>query len=59
VESGGAVREVGHYVLFCDENGRAIPWLQPLQSIGANGLHAVVIAPEREFSASLHESCGA
>jgi hypothetical protein len=46
VESGGAVREVGHYVLFCDENGRAIPWLQPLQSIGANGLHAVVIAPE-------------
>jgi hypothetical protein len=46
VESGGAVREVGHYVLFCDENGRTIPWLQPVQSIGANGLHAVVIAPK-------------
>ncbi len=45
VESGGAVREVGHYVLFCDEDGQAIPWLQPVQSIGANGLHAVVIAP--------------
>lgn len=45
VESGGAVREIGHFVAFCDANGRSLPWLQPLQSIGANGLHAVVIAP--------------
>jgi hypothetical protein len=45
VESGGAVREFGHYVAFCDKEGRALAWLQPLQSIGANGPHAVVIAP--------------
>ena len=45
VESGGAVRELGHYVVFCDPEGQPLPWLQPIQSIGANGLHAVVIAP--------------
>lgn len=45
VESGGAVREFGHYVAFCDANGQSIAWLQPLQSITANGPHAVVIAP--------------
>jgi hypothetical protein len=45
VESGGAVREFGHYVVFCDSKGQAIPWLQPLQSITANGPHAVIIAP--------------
>jgi len=45
VESGGAVREFGHYVAFCDGNGQSIAWLQPLQSITANGPHAVVIAP--------------
>jgi hypothetical protein len=45
VESGGAVRELGHYVVFCDPVGRPLPWLQPVESIGANGPHAVVIAP--------------
>lgn len=45
MESGGAVREFGHYVVFCDTNGKFIPWLQPLQSITANGPHAVIIAP--------------
>jgi hypothetical protein len=45
IESGGAVREFGHYVVFCDSNGRSIPWLQPLQSITVNGPHAVIIAP--------------
>jgi hypothetical protein len=45
VESGGAVRELGHFVVFCDAEGQPVPWLQPVQSIGANGLHAVVIAP--------------
>lgn len=44
LESGGAVREFGHYVAFCDANGQAISWLQPLESITANGPHAVVIA---------------
>lgn len=44
VESGGATRETGHYILFSDERGKALAWLQPMQSILANGLHAVVIA---------------
>ena len=45
VESGGAVREFGHYVAFCAADGQPIPWLQPLESISANGPHAVIIAP--------------
>ena len=45
IESGGAVRELGHYVVFCDRNGEAIPWLQPLEAITANGPHAVIVAP--------------
>jgi hypothetical protein len=39
------VREFGHYVAFCDGDGKPVAWLQPLQSITANGPHAVVIAP--------------
>jgi hypothetical protein len=45
VESGGAVEEIGHYVTFCGENGEPLSWLHPLDSIGVNGVHAVVIAP--------------
>lgn len=45
IESGGAVESVGHYVTFCDENGEPLSWLHPLDSIGVNGVHAVVIAP--------------
>ena len=45
VESGGAVKEIGRYVTFCDERGERIPWLQPIDSVGVNGRHAVVIAP--------------
>src|SRR5215471_4901974 len=45
VESGVGVREFGHYVAFCDGDGKPVAWLQPLQSITANGPHAVVIAP--------------
>ncbi|HTF61562.1 MAG TPA: hypothetical protein VK638_02500, partial [Edaphobacter sp.] len=45
VESGGAVKEIGRYVTFCDEKGERIPWLQPIDSVGVNGRHAVVIAP--------------
>jgi hypothetical protein len=45
IESGGAVEAIGHYVTFCDEYGEPLFWLHPLDSIGANGVHAVVIAP--------------
>ena len=45
VESGGAVRDLGAYASFVDERGRALPWLQRVDSIGVNGVHAIVVAP--------------
>jgi len=45
VESGGAIKEIGRYVTFCDARGERIAWLQPVDSVGVNGRHAVVIAP--------------
>src|SRR6202451_171260 len=45
VESGGAVVEVGAYASFVGEQGDALPWLQRVDSIGVNGVHAVVVAP--------------
>lgn len=44
-ESGGAVRDLGHYVTFARENGQPIGYLHAVDAIGVNGLHAVVIAP--------------
>jgi hypothetical protein len=46
VESGGAVAELGHYVGFVDINGLSLSWLQRIDSVGRNGLHAVVVAPQ-------------
>ncbi|HSZ62095.1 MAG TPA: hypothetical protein VK828_09865 [Terriglobales bacterium] len=45
VESGGAIAEVGAYASFVDEQGHALPWLQRVDSIGVNGVHAIVVAP--------------
>ena len=45
LESGGAVGELGRYVTFTQENGRPIECLHPVEAIGVNGLHAVVVAP--------------
>ena len=45
VESGGAVAEVGTYASFVDEHGSGLPWLQRVDSIGVNGVHAIVVAP--------------
>ena len=45
LESGGAVGELGRYVSFTTEEGRPIEWLHPVEAIGVNGLHAVVVAP--------------
>jgi hypothetical protein len=45
VESGGAVAEVGAYASFVDEQANALAWLQRVDSIGVNGVHAIVIAP--------------
>ena len=44
VESGGATKEIGRYVTFCDESGGQLGWLQPIDSMSSNGRHAVVIA---------------
>ena len=45
VESGGAVAELGRYVTFAGEGGEQISWLQPIDSLAVNGVHAVVVAP--------------
>jgi hypothetical protein len=44
VESGGAVEALGRYVTFCGEQGEPLAWLHPLDSIGVNGVHALVVA---------------
>lgn len=44
-ESGGAVKDVGRYVTFCGPHGEQLPYLHPIDAIGVNGVHAVVIAP--------------
>jgi hypothetical protein len=45
VESGGAVKELGRYVTFCGPEGEPLPYLHPIDAIGVNGVHAVVVAP--------------
>lgn len=45
IESGGAIEAIGHYVTFCGESGEPLSWLHPLDSVGVNGVHALVIAP--------------
>lgn len=45
VESGGAIQEIGHYVSFANEDGEPLAYLHPIDAVGVNGLHAVVVAP--------------
>jgi hypothetical protein len=45
LESGGAAGDLGRYVTFTREDGRPIECLHPVEAIGVNGLHAVVVAP--------------
>lgn len=44
LESGGCVGDVGRYVSFADEGGNFLEYLYPVEVIGVNGLHAVVIS---------------
>lgn len=44
-ESGGAIRDIGRCVTFCGPEGEPIEQLHPVDSLGANGAHAVVVAP--------------
>jgi hypothetical protein len=46
LESGGGVAEFGHYVGFVDTQGQSLPWLQRVESVGRNGLHAIVVASQ-------------
>lgn len=45
IESGGAVTDVGRYVTFCGPDGEPLPYLHPIDAVGVNGVHALVIAP--------------
>jgi hypothetical protein len=46
VESGGGNREVGRYISFFSAEGARLPWLQKLDRVTGNGVHAVVVATE-------------
>jgi hypothetical protein len=45
VESGGAVAVLGCYSSFVGEGGKPLSWLQRVNSVGGNGVHAIVVAP--------------
>lgn len=45
LESGGAAGDIGHYVTFAREDGRPAEYFCPVETIGVNGPHAVVLAP--------------
>jgi hypothetical protein len=45
VESGGAVADLGAYSSFTGEQGNALAWLQRVDTVGVNGVHAIVVAP--------------
>jgi hypothetical protein len=45
IESGGAVKDLGRYVTFCGRDGGPLQYLHPIDAIGVNGVHAVVVAP--------------
>jgi len=46
VESGGSAREVGRYISFFSPDGRRLPWLQKMDRVGSNGVHAVLVGAE-------------
>jgi hypothetical protein len=46
VESGGGNREVGRYISFFSPAGQRLAWVQKLDRIGGNGVHAVVVDAE-------------
>lgn len=42
-ESGGAVSDIGAYCGFVSEQGERLAWLQRLDSLGVNGIHARIV----------------
>jgi hypothetical protein len=45
LESGGSAGDVGRYVTFAGDDGQPLEYLHPVEAIGVNGQHAVVISP--------------
>src|ERR1022692_3593275 len=45
LEPGGAAGDVGRYVTFTQADGQPVGYLHPVEVIGVNGLHAVIVAP--------------
>ena len=41
-----ARKELGRYISFFSLEGKQLAWLQRMDRIGSNGVHAVVVAPE-------------
>ena len=37
--------DLGAYSSFTDEQGNALAWLQRVDTVGVNGVHAIVVAP--------------
>jgi hypothetical protein len=46
VESGGSAKDIGRYISFFSRDGARLSWLQKLDRIGSNGVHATVVALE-------------
>jgi len=44
VESGGSIADLGAYCGFVDDDGRALAWLQRVDSIAVNGVHGIVVS---------------
>jgi hypothetical protein len=45
VESGGAVAPIGAYCGFVGDTGSRLRDLQPVNTVGVNGLHGIVLSP--------------
>ena len=45
IESGGAIKDIGRYVTYCGLDGEPLTYLHPLDAIGVNGVHSVVVSP--------------
>jgi hypothetical protein len=45
VESGGAISAFGAYSSFVDECGNPLAWLQRVDTMAVNSVHAIVVAP--------------
>jgi hypothetical protein len=45
VESGGAVAPIGAYCGFVDDAGSSLRDVQPVNTVGVNGLHGIALSP--------------